>query len=254
MRRSLFSNTERAKFLSTLVVNIKNILENSQGLSDPDNYHEFCRLLARLKTNYQLGELVVVECYTEVIQLIAKFTVQSLQMWQFAPNSVHYLLSLWQRMVASIPYVRATEPHHLGTYAPEVTKAYITSRLESTRRIITNRDGTEDPLDDLAMVQQQLDQLSVIVRCEYDQTCNFLIQTFDQTAGEYQRLLSSGQNGIEIAIHENQLTWLVYIIGAAIGGRMTFTANDEHDILDGDLVVRVGFLYFFLFSYLLSVI
>lgn len=26
----------------------------------------------------------------------------------------------------------------------------------------------------------------------------------------------------------------------AIGGRMTFTANDEHDVLDGDLVVRVS--------------
>lgn len=58
---------------------IKHILENSQGLSDPDNYHEFCRLLARLKTNYQLGELVTVESYPETIQLIAKFTVQSLQ-------------------------------------------------------------------------------------------------------------------------------------------------------------------------------
>lgn len=162
-------------------------------------------------------------------------------MWQFAPNSVHYLLSLWQRMVASIPYVRAAEPHHLGTYSPEVTKAYITSRLDSTRIII--RDGLEDPLDDLAMVQQQLDQLSVIVRCEYDQTCNFLRQTFDQTASEYQDLLSNPvNNAIEIAIHETQLTWLVYIIGAAIGGRMTFTANDEHDILDGDLVVRVSLI------------
>lgn len=99
-------------------------------------------------------------------------------MWQFAPNSIHYLLSLWQRMVASIPYVRAIEPHHLDAYTPEVTKAYITSRLDSARVII--RDGMEDPLDDLAMVQQQLDQLSVIVRCEYDQTCAFVIRTFDQ--------------------------------------------------------------------------
>lgn len=57
-------------------------------------------------------------------------------MWQFAPNSVHYLLSLWQRMVASVPYVKATEPHLLGTCTPEVTKAYITSRLESVRTII----------------------------------------------------------------------------------------------------------------------
>ena len=34
-----------------------------QELSDPNNYHEFCRLLARLKSNYQLGELVTVDNY-----------------------------------------------------------------------------------------------------------------------------------------------------------------------------------------------
>ncbi len=48
----------------------------------------------------------MVDHYTESIQLIAKFTVESLNMWQFAPNSIHYLLSLWQRMVASVPYVK----------------------------------------------------------------------------------------------------------------------------------------------------
>lgn len=52
-----------------------------KGLSDPDNYHEFCRLLARLKSNYQLGELIAVPCYPEAIALIAKFTVQSLQVF-----------------------------------------------------------------------------------------------------------------------------------------------------------------------------
>lgn len=57
-------------------------------------------------------------------------------MWQFAPNSVHYLLGLWQRMVASVPYVKATEPHLLETYTPEVTKAYISSRLESVHSVI----------------------------------------------------------------------------------------------------------------------
>ena len=50
-----------------------------QSLSDPNNYHEFCRLLARLKSNYQLGELVKVENYPDVIRLIANFTVTSLQ-------------------------------------------------------------------------------------------------------------------------------------------------------------------------------
>ncbi|KAJ8952907.1 hypothetical protein NQ318_006524 [Aromia moschata] len=237
VRRSLFSNTERAKFLTHLVNGVKHILQNPQGLSDSANYHEFCRLLARLKSNYQLGELVMVDNYPEAIQLFAKFTVQSLQMWQFAPNSVHYLLSLWQRMVASVPYVKATEPHLLETYAPEVTNAYITSRLESVAVVV--RDGLEDPLDDLGMVQQQLEQLSVIGRCEYQKTCTLLVQLFDQAARSYSELLAAPSNQIEITIQEGQLTWLVYIIGSAIGGRVSFNSNEEHDTMDGELVCRV---------------
>lgn len=45
-----------------------------------------------------------------------------------------------------------------------------------------------------------------------------------------------------MAVQENQLTWLVYIIGSAIGGRMSFTTDDEHDVMDGELVVRVRFI------------
>lgn len=31
----------------------------------------------------------------------------------------------------------------------------------------------------------------------------------------------------------------MYIIGAAIGGRVSFNTNDEHDVMDGEMVVRV---------------
>ncbi|KAM5229748.1 exportin-7 isoform 5-T5 [Hipposideros larvatus] len=238
VRRSLFNNAERAKFLSHLVDGVKRILENPQSLSDPNNYHEFCRLLARLKSNYQLGELVKVENYPDVIRLIANFTVTSLQHWEFAPNSVHYLLSLWQRLAASVPYVKATEPHMLETYTPEVTKAYITSRLESVHIIL--RDGLEDPLEDTGLVQQQLDQLSTIGRCEYEKTCALLVQLFDQSAQSYQELLQSASaSPMDIAVQEGRLTWLVYIIGAVIGGRVSFASTDEQDAMDGELVCRV---------------
>uniref|UniRef100_H9H256 Exportin 7 n=1 Tax=Meleagris gallopavo TaxID=9103 RepID=H9H256_MELGA len=278
VRRSLFNNAERAKFLSHLVDGVKRILENPQSLSDPNNYHEFCRLLARLKSNYQLGELVKVENYPEVIRLIANFTVTSLQHWEFAPNSVHYLLSLWQRLAASVPYVKATEPHMLETYTPEVTKAYITSRLESVHIILRMaqimpgsipftlnvkvawrtllqclylpgmsytlslyvRDGLEDPLDDTGLVQQQLDQLSTIGRCEYEKTCALLVQLFDQSAQSYQELLQSATaSPMDVAVQEGRLTWLVYIIGAVIGGRVSFASTDEQDAMDGELVCRV---------------
>jgi exportin-7 len=36
-----------------------------------------------------------------------------------------------------------------------------------------------------------------------------------------------------------QLTWLVYIIGAAIGGRMPFNNIHEHESMDSELVCRV---------------
>ncbi|XP_012505143.1 PREDICTED: ran-binding protein 17 [Propithecus coquereli] len=237
-RRSLFSSPERAKYLGNLIKGVKRILENPQGLSDPGNYHEFCRFLARLKTNYQLGELVMVKEYPEVIRLIANFTITSLQHWEFAPNSVHYLLTLWQRMVASVPFVKSTEPHLLDTYAPEITKAFITSRLESVAIVV--RDHLDDPLDDTATVFQQLEQLCTVSRCEYEKTCTLLVQLFDQNAQNYQKLLHSATGiTVDMAIQEGRLAWLVYLVGTVVGGRLTYTSTDEHDAMDGELSCRV---------------
>jgi exportin-7 len=79
IRRSFFNNTERMKFLNELINGVKKILESPSSLQDQKCYHEFCRLLARLKCNYQLSELVKVDNYTEIIQSIAKFTITSLR-------------------------------------------------------------------------------------------------------------------------------------------------------------------------------
>lgn len=116
-------------------VQVKKILENPQGLAEQSSCHEFCRLLARLKSNYQLGELVKVESYADTIRLISEFTVTCIQMPQFGANSLHYLLSLWQRMVASMSYVKATEPHLLEVYTPQIVHAYLTSRLDIAAKV-----------------------------------------------------------------------------------------------------------------------
>lgn len=77
-----------------------------QLLAEHANYHELCRLLGRLKTNYQLNELVAVDHYTEWIQLVAELTIESLKSWQWASTSVYYLLGLWSRLVSSMPYLK----------------------------------------------------------------------------------------------------------------------------------------------------
>ncbi|XP_027521035.1 ran-binding protein 17 isoform X1 [Corapipo altera] len=46
--------------------------------------------------------------------------------WEFAPNSVCYSGA---KDGGSVPFVKTAEPYLLETYAPQIAKAYITSRL-----------------------------------------------------------------------------------------------------------------------------
>jgi exportin-7 len=231
------------KYLNDFFLGIKKILTSFTGLDDAKCYHEFCRLLARIKCNYQLSEFIKLEFYSELVDLMGEFTVKSLRMWRFSENSLHYLLSLWQRMVASVPYIKAQEPHLLEKYTPEITSVYINSRLELVNGVVN--EGIDDPFDEIGNVYQQLDQISVIGRCEYEKTCSTLANIFDETIQKYEKLFQSStmlmSENKELNIKEKQLTWLVYITGAVIGGRISYNIgnSDDYDMFDGELIVRI---------------
>ena len=77
-----------------------------------------CRLLARLKANYQLSELVASDGYAEWISIVATFTIDSFNHWQWAANSVYYLLSLWSRLVTSGLPRHATHGPSMSSHPP----------------------------------------------------------------------------------------------------------------------------------------
>ncbi|KAA0191073.1 XPO7, partial [Fasciolopsis buskii] len=134
VRRSLFTNTERQSFLAELVGGTRTILANqSVSLSDSDTYHEFCRLLSRLKCNFQLTELIGLDCHAEFIHLITGFTIHSLKSFLRGTNnnSIHYLLALWQRLVASLPYVQSPESELIENAASQISRTYIEACLAS---------------------------------------------------------------------------------------------------------------------------
>jgi len=81
VRRSLFPNQEtRQAFLHRVLTAVVTVLRGQQRLGEEENFHEFCRLLSRVKSNFQLGEMIKCgDVYQELIQLVAQFTVQSLQ-------------------------------------------------------------------------------------------------------------------------------------------------------------------------------
>lgn len=76
-----------------------------------DDRHAICAparasppgLILCSRSSLQLSELVQCEDYKDWIAMVATFTVDSFKHWEWASNSVYYLLSVWSRLVASMP-------------------------------------------------------------------------------------------------------------------------------------------------------
>ncbi|CAI4223988.1 unnamed protein product [Auanema sp. JU1783] len=236
IRRTLFNAPERQSYLTKIVVGVKMVLENPSKLNDQGAFHEFSRLIARLKTNYQLMEMIKIDEYSMMMRLLAGFTVESLRLMEFSANSTYFLLTYWQRMVSSVPYVRNGDEHLLNVYCPEIFAAFVESRLQNVDRVV--REGADDPLEDQGATIQILELLAGICRCEYEKTYRLLAQHFDEN---YRVLEANTQNPnfTNYRVAEGRLIWVITLIGTAVFSKTTFsTPVEEHDKLDGDLVQR----------------
>eukprot|EP00055_Hartaetosiga_balthica_P015687 m.94625 g.94625 ORF g.94625 m.94625 type:complete len:1074 (-) comp8927_c0_seq1:2588-5809(-) len=240
VRRTLFSVEQRMVYLGQLVSGVCSILETKHELKNGDNYHEFSRLLARLKTNYQLAELVSLDDYDRCINLIAEFTLVSLENWEFAANSVHFILGLWERLVSSIPYMKTESNHHLQDFTPQLFEAYVKSRLQTVELVVQN--GVDDPLEDETTLSSQLKQIATIARCDFSLSCDYLIQTLEGLSNNYLQLIQSGTSSDDMFIQEGQVTWVLQVIAAVIGARATAVVSDEDDVLDSQLISQVVLL------------
>lgn len=231
VRRSLFaSEKERTVFLQALMSGIQVIMQSKQGLADEDNYHQFCRLLGRLKASYQLSELVKTTHFIEWLQLSGEFTVQSLQNWRYSMNSIHYLLALWGRLVAALPYLRAEatdsaqQPTILRTCVVEVVQSYIQTMLASVDTVVRSDGDIDDPLEDESSLREQMDRLPVLARLQYEITAQYMAQEFERCLTHYKQGLDYPQTSdvqFELKILEGKMTWLVHMVAAVIGAQIS---------------------------------
>ena len=256
VRRSLFpSDKDRGAFLGRVMTGIRELLSEKIGFEHQDNYHQFCRLLGRLKSNYQLSELVKAEGYLKWLELASGFTIQSIQNWQYCTNSIHYLFALWGRLVAAVPYVRPDtgargHVEALETQVLAVVDAYIESMLGSAEQVVSSDGALDDPLCDEGSLKEQLDRLPVICRFQYSKVATKILNKFDALMNQYRQALShigttSTQNtspdvAKQIAIIEGQLTWLTYMIGAIVGGHSWSSSHLEegNEAIDASLSRR----------------
>ncbi|KAK8999110.1 hypothetical protein V6N11_070287 [Hibiscus sabdariffa] len=241
VRRSLFVNdAARSKFLAHLMTGTKEILQSGQGLADHDNYHEYCRLLGRFRVNYQLSELVNVQGYSDWIRLVAEFTLKSLQSWQWASSSVYYLLGLWSRLVSSVPYLKGDAPSLLDEFVPKITESFLTSRFNSVQAGFPD-DLSENPLDNVELLQDQLDCFPYLCRFQYESSGLYIINMMEpilQSYTEKARLQTCDKH--ELSIIEAKLTWIVHIIAAILKIKQcTGCSMESQEVFDAELSARV---------------
>jgi len=244
MRRSLFvGDEERRAWLQHILSGILTILVKKQGLEESENYYEFCRLLSRIKPNYQLSELVGSDSYVQWVELSARFTVESFINWRATATSHFFLLALWSRLISSQPYLKGDKPSHLGAFVPEVAQAYVRSRLELAQAIVSDPDCVDDPLDNQEVLLNQLESIPVLARACYEKVGPFILSLFCPIMEQFQKGTSIQQIDQSVVdkftILESQLTWLVYIMGSIVGHHITGNSSGDAEKMDGLLTARV---------------
>lgn len=233
VRRSLFSSEkERTAFLQALMTGIQSIMVSQQGLEHVENYHEFCRLLGRLKASYQLSELVKTTGFVEWLELAGEFTIKSLQNWQYSMNSIHYLLALWGRLVAALPYLRADatnsqrQSQTLRQCVLQVVESYIKTMLDSVDVVVASDGAVDDPLEDDGSLREQMDRLPSIARLQYETVAQYLLTMFEQSLTLYEQgvaVASTPQVVQQLLVLEGRMTWLTYMVASVIDAQ---TPND----------------------------
>ena len=185
------------------------MLEQSNGLLvDEKALHEFCRLIARLKSNAQLHELIRIDDYPPFMEKLFRFTLDHVlnmhapRSFRLSPSTLHYVLSYWSKIIAYISYSSklsdsngSPTPHLLDIYIPQLITYYIQTRLEAL-----NNDEllyTELFDNDLTVLQQQLEMIGTMSKLDYTKTCSLLCTCFDDIAQEYQQVeRTEGDDGL----------------------------------------------------------
>ncbi|KAI7855239.1 armadillo-type protein [Circinella umbellata] len=249
VRKALFSgDAERSKFVLNMMQGVRDIIFTGQGMNDTNNYNEFCRLLYRFRATAPLNEMAEKPGYVDWISLIADFSLKAVQSWKWAPETTHYLLGFWSRIIQSMTHYQQLNDsivQKIKSITIELTRTYITTNIESVPTRM--EEMLDDPLENEESLIESLVMLGHIARCKYEQSSAALVAIFDPIALQYQELITQAASGMTggdsfkeaLEVIETKFAWLVYIIAAFIGTRPAFLSSEELDSVDGQLTTKV---------------
>ncbi|ORX83183.1 exportin-7 [Anaeromyces robustus] len=238
-RRTLFSEEERSKFIKSIMQELMKILHLPQAFNDQSNYHEFCRILSRFKTVYQLSDINKIDEYEEFINIVTDFTIKSLQSTQTSLNSIQYLLVFWSKMVTAVGQSKPQEDKELHSMTSQIIQAFLNSRIEN------NIEEIEDELDKDANLSI-LDNISHLIRFSYKENSTYLMKYIEMLAIEYRNIIDQIiSNNIPIQVQESirkiegKFIWLINVCAMTVGIRIPYQSTEEDDIIDGEICCKI---------------
>ncbi|KAG0375493.1 Ran-binding protein 17 [Mortierella sp. AD032] len=255
IRRSLFSSDETRNIyihhiMRETVLTIKSQAGQAK-LQEVGNFHEFCRMLSKFRSTFQLSEICEYKEFEQWISLVGEFSSRGIHSWKWSPNSIPYLLTFWSKMVSSISSAKQATQDYIQGITVDLSRAYLKSRLECAQAAL---DGeVDDPLESEEELVTTLEMYATLSRSKYVDSGRFVLAEFKDIFKKYRELIQraslgspslSGNNIKEqLTVVEMQLTWMVYMVSALIGGRISYQSTGEQDEMDGELSSEVlGFI------------
>ncbi|KAF9986694.1 hypothetical protein BGZ65_006579, partial [Modicella reniformis] len=260
VRRSIFSTDDaRHTYIHHIVREIVLTLKTTAGqnkLQDAGNFHEFCRMLSRLKNTFLLSEICDYNDSGQWISAIGEFTVQVFHSWKWSPGSVPYLLTFWNKTLSSLNTVKQETEFFIEAITVNLSREYLKTCLEGVRAVM---DGeADDPLESEETLCLSLEMFANIARAKYTESGPIILHEFKELLLKYRELIQRtsalsgttsppiGSSDVKesLMVTEMQLTWMVYIIAACIGGRVMYESTSEQDQMDGEMACEVlGFIH-----------
>ncbi|KAH3744092.1 Nuclear transport receptor RanBP16 [Pelomyxa schiedti] len=217
VRRNIFScETTLTSFLESVLGSLIHIITTRLGLSNQENHHTLCRVLAQFKSPQSLILLSYASNSQQFINALLAFTLDSIKSWVTYPNSVHYLMLLWAHMATHLFGKGHKSATAVQQGSIQVLQMFIKSRLESVVVLATTPGLYDDPLASHESITEHLAFIPYLGRCNYEATRDFISTIFAPLSSALQQ---TGPTTPEIHIAELQLAWLLYIMGALVRGR-----------------------------------
>ena len=197
-------------------------------------YAEFCRLLNRVKPNFQINELLASPLYERWIRRVQEFTCCAFEMG--APIGHLSLVSLWSNLLSSASFARRDRETLFDDLAPRVALSYVRSRFQLSEAWSQGPTSCvesifDDGSDEFTL---SMDFVGTILRFTIKSILDEFGNMFRPLGGAYAVFLSQG-GSLDPTVEE-KLAWVVGLIGGLLISPLA--APDQDGELTDGLLVR----------------